>query len=143
MKRNATILFILFLIVFNYSFGQSKIDSLKSELKKNLSDSDRVFTMHELAMECYQTHPDSATKFWRLAISFSEKALKNKKTKTERNTLLRVQGYALGGLAYMFQGVAMRDSAVLLMEKSLKNFKSLKFQINKNTEKIILTKKLY
>jgi tetratricopeptide (TPR) repeat protein len=107
------------------SIAQTEIDSLKKQLNKNIQDTDRVFTLHELGMAYYLTSPDSAIKFWRTAISYSEKALKIKTNKLERSVLLQAQGYSLGALAYMMQGASMQDSAVLLMEKSLHNFVEL------------------
>lgn len=124
-RRSIIVIFLFWIFNSLNYFGQTQIDSLKSVLNKNIQDTDRVFTLHEIGMAYYATEPDSAIKYWRIAISFSDKALAGKKNKLERNTLLQAQGYSLGGLAFMMQGASKQDSAVILMEKSLNNFVEL------------------
>jgi tetratricopeptide (TPR) repeat protein len=106
------------IVLSRTGFSQSAIDSLRTELNKNLSDTSRAITLQEMGMQFYLDQPDTAIKYWREGISFVDKKIKNKKGE-EKRVLLYAQSILMGSLAYMFSGTAKNDSALMLMERSI------------------------
>ncbi len=110
------VVFIVSLLLFGNVFSQTNIDSLKNVLTTDVSDSEKISVLQELAFSYSYISADTATDYIKKAVILSQNTSKTDdfiEILLSASKIFRVSGDYQGAIAYGFEALRMADSLSL------------------------------